>query len=86
VECGGFFAIPVYVVENIGPIKAIQRSWEMFKRTWGEGFTGRAAIAGVSGLVQILLVLLIVARVGGSIALGSLPLIILAVLFGVVVF
>jgi hypothetical protein len=58
----------------------------MFKRTWGEGFTGRAAIAGVSGLVQILLVLLIVARVGGSIALGSLPLIILAVLFGVVVF
>lgn len=81
-----FFAIPVYVVENVGPIQAIRRSWEIFKRTWGEGFTGRAAIAGVSGLVQILLVLLVVALVVGSIALGSLPLIILAILFGVVVF
>ena len=41
-----FFAIPIYVVENVGPIAAIRRSWELFKQTWGEGFTGRAAISG----------------------------------------
>lgn len=81
-----FFAIPVYVVENVGPIQAIRRSWEIFKQTWGEGFTGRAAIAGVSGLVQVLLVLLIVAMVVGSFALASLPLLILTILFGIVVF
>jgi hypothetical protein len=47
-----FFAIPVYVVENLGPIAATRRSWDIFKQTWG--FTGKAMIGGVRCLVQLM--------------------------------
>lgn len=81
-----FFAIPVYVVENVGPIQAISRSRDIFKQTWGEGFTGRAVIGGVGILVQLILIAVIVGLLVVAISTGFVPLIVLTVLFGVVAF
>ncbi len=81
-----FFAIPVFVVENVGPITAIKRSWQIFKQTWGEGFTGRAVIGGVGCLVQFVLVAILVGLFALAVAAQSILIGILAVLFGVVAF
>lgn len=61
-----FFAIPVLVIEDIGVGASLKRSWELFKQTWGEGFTGNVAIGGYSCLAYI--IVLVVG--GGLTALG----------------
>lgn len=81
-----FFAIPVFVVENVGPITAIQRSWIIFKKTWGEGFTGRAVIGGVGCLVQFILIAILVGLFALAVAAKSILIGVLAVLLGVVAF
>jgi hypothetical protein len=81
-----FFTIPVYVVENLGPIVATHRSWDIFKQTWGESFTGKAAIGGVGCLVQLLLLAIIAALIAVTAATKYLPLLGLAILFGIVSF
>lgn len=81
-----FFAIPIYVVENLGPIASIRRSWAIFKQTWGEGFTGRAVIGGVGCLVQFALTVVFVALFAIALALGSIPLLVLIALLAVVAF
>lgn len=81
-----FFAIPVYVAENVGPTRAIRRSWDVFKQTWGENFTGRAVIGGVGCLVQFVLVAIIAGLFAVAIATASAPLIVLAILFAIVAF
>ncbi len=35
-----YFVVPVLVVENVGPFKAIVRSIAILKRTWGEALVG----------------------------------------------
>ncbi|MGK7943267.1 MAG: DUF6159 family protein [Microcystaceae cyanobacterium] len=81
-----FFAIPVYIVENVGPIGAIRRSWDVFRETWGEGFTGRAMIGGVSCLVQFILLAILAALFVIGVSTLSIPLIIVAILFGIISF
>ncbi len=39
-----YFVVPVLVVEGVGPLKAIERSWAVLKRTWGESIGGHAGI------------------------------------------
>jgi hypothetical protein len=51
-----FFVVPILVVENVGPITAIQRSISVLKRAWGEALVGNFGI----GLVMFLLALPIV--------------------------
>jgi hypothetical protein len=65
-----FLVLPILVIEGIGPIAAVKRSGELFKRTWGENLMTNAGI-GIVALVATLagaipLVLLIM--VGGPIA------------------
>jgi Family of unknown function (DUF6159) len=48
-----FLVLPVLVFEGLGPIAAVKRSGELFKRTWGENLMTNAAI-GIVGLVAIL--------------------------------
>ena len=43
-----FLVLPVLVVERIGPIAAVKRSGELFKRTWGENVVANAGIGLVS--------------------------------------
>ena len=65
-----FLVLPILVIEGIGPMAAVKRSGELFKRTWGENLMTNAGI-GIVALVATLagaipLVLLIM--VGGPIA------------------
>jgi len=49
-----FLVVPVIAVEGIGPFKAIQRSWNLLKRSWGEQIAGTLSIGLVFGLIGIL--------------------------------
>jgi hypothetical protein len=65
-----FLVLPVLVIEQLGPIEAVKRSTELFKRTWGENMIANAGI-GIVALVATIVgaipcVLLI--AIGGPIA------------------
>ena len=67
-----FLVVPVVAIEGLGPIKAIQRSWELLKRSWGEQIAGTISIGMVFGLIGVLVSLLLVgAGIGLSIVLES---------------
>lgn len=65
-----FFVIPVIVVDDLGGFAAIQRSWKLFKSTWGETVVGSFSL----GLIFIPAVLLLFAgvlvMVAGSFEVG----------------
>jgi hypothetical protein len=70
-----FFVIPVLVVENVGVVDSLKRSWELWKQTWGEQFTGSVVIGGISCLIYIAVflvggALIIAAAAAGSVALA----------------
>jgi Family of unknown function (DUF6159) len=48
-----FLVLPVLVIEQIGPIDAVKRSAELFKRTWGENMIANAGIGLVAFAVTI---------------------------------
>ncbi|HLE54439.1 MAG TPA: DUF6159 family protein [Thermoplasmata archaeon] len=56
-----FFVVPVLIYEKLGPWAAVKRSASIFRRTWGEAFTGQFTmggifvLAGLAGLVPIFL-------------------------------
>lgn len=39
-----YFVVPVLVVERVGPLSAIQRSWQILRKTWGESIGGHAGV------------------------------------------
>jgi hypothetical protein len=39
-----FLAVPVLVVEGVGPIEAVKRSTQLLKKTWGEQIAGNLGI------------------------------------------
>jgi hypothetical protein len=55
-----FLVIPVFVIENVGPIDAIKRSGSLVKKTWGENITGTFSM----GIIQFLIMLAIFLLVG----------------------
>jgi hypothetical protein len=62
-----FFVIPVLVFEDLGPVDAIRRSWDLFKATWGENVIGQAGIGlvflGVGFIGFLIMVALLAAGV-----------------------
>lgn len=54
-----FLVIPVFVVENIGPVDAIKRSGSLVKQTWGENITGTFSMGIIQFLISIAIFLLI---------------------------
>jgi hypothetical protein len=48
-----YLVVPILVVENVGPIEAIQRSVSLLKRTWGEQIVGNLGIGAVFGLLTL---------------------------------
>ena len=48
-----FLVLPVLVIEQIGPIQAVKRSAELFKRTWGENMIANAGIGLVSMVATV---------------------------------
>jgi hypothetical protein len=61
-----FLAVPVLVIEGVGPIEAIKRSTHLLKKTWGEQIIGNLGI----GVVLTLAFLAMVALFGGALALA----------------
>ena len=52
-----FFVVPVIAYENLGPIAAIKRSGQLFKRTWGERVAAHFAFGWVGFLGALLIAL-----------------------------
>jgi hypothetical protein len=75
-----FLVLPVIVVEDAGPVDAVKRSAELFRRTWGENVTAQVGF-GVLGFVAVLPA---VAVLGLGAATGSVALTVLAVAASVV--
>jgi hypothetical protein len=48
-----FLVVPVLVVEDVGPVEAIQRSAAYLKRTWGEQIVGNVGMGLVFGLLSL---------------------------------
>ncbi len=65
-----FLVLPVLVFEGLGPIAAVKRSGELFKRTWGENLMTNVGI-GLVGMVAVLagaIPLALLLAVGGPLA------------------
>jgi hypothetical protein len=52
-----FLAVPILVVEGVGPVEAIKRSGSLLKRTWGEQIVGNLSINLIIGLLAVLVIL-----------------------------
>lgn len=48
-----FLAVPVLVMEEVGPLGAVRQSAEYLKSTWGEQIVGTAGIGLVFGLISL---------------------------------
>src|SRR5204863_8631612 len=48
-----FLAVPVLVVEGVGPIEAVTRSSQLLKKTWGEQLAGNIGIGVVFTLAFV---------------------------------
>jgi len=82
-----FFAVPLMVAEDLNVKDTLERSWHLFKETWGEGFVGSAAIGGISCLAYLAVLIVGGGFIAGGIYLPSIPLIVVGVailLFGFV--
>jgi hypothetical protein len=59
-----YFAIPVMIFEEKGPVEAIKESASLFRKTWGETLVGQGSIGivmiilGIAGLIPIILALM----------------------------
>jgi hypothetical protein len=62
-----YFVVPVLVVERVGPITAVQRSFAILKKTWGESITANFSI----GLVVFLATIVSIVPAVIGLALGT---------------
>lgn len=62
---GSFLAVPVLVLEGMGPFAAVVESTKLLKKTWGERVAGRISF----GLISLLLYLPAFALIAGGIYL-----------------
>jgi hypothetical protein len=59
-ELATYLALPVLVVEGVGPIEAITRSATLLKKTWGEQIVGNLSAGAVFGLLKLVVLVLAV--------------------------
>jgi hypothetical protein len=78
-----FLAIPILVVEDVGPLEAVKRSAGMLKKTWGEQIVGNFSIGLIFGLLSIALILGDVLLILAAVAADVIPVVILLVVMGV---
>jgi|ERR1051326_46827 hypothetical protein len=77
-----FFVVPVLVVENVGPFKAIGRSVSILKKTWGEALIGGFGLGFIKLLVMVpgFIIVLIGAALCGVQLLVGLPVVVVGIL------
>jgi len=71
-----FLAVPVLVVEGVGPIDAVKRSTHLLKKTWGEQIAGSIGLGAAFGLVILLGALLFGGALTLAVSTQSTPLIV----------
>ena len=77
-----YFVVPVLVVEKVGPIKAVKRSGEILRKSWGESM---GAHVGIGFAVLLAMLPCIGLVIGGGFLLGvSVPLGISVIVIGVI--
>lgn len=64
-----FFVIPVIVIEKSGPIKALQRSTAILRKSWGESLTANFGVSTIAFLLSLPAIVGVVA--GGALAAGG---------------
>lgn len=64
-----FFAVPVLVMENVGPIDAVKRSWDVLRKTWGESLIVQVSVNTATSLIGLGVFL---ALLGGGIGVAFL--------------
>lgn len=75
-----YLAVPVLVVEGVGPIEAIKQSANHLKKTWGEQIVGNFSIGLIFGLLTVLVVILGILAVILAVSTNSVAIIALTVL------
>ncbi len=78
-----FLAVPVLVMEGVGPIEAVKRSGGLLKRTWGEQIVGNVGISLVFGLMALAVILVAVALVAVTVNVAP-PLALAVILLAVI--
>jgi hypothetical protein len=73
-----YLAVPVLVLEGVGPIEAVKRSANLLKKTWGEQIVGNFGLGAVFGLLTLLVFLVGVPVMFVAVSSGSLALIVAA--------
>jgi len=71
-----YLAVPVLVIEGVGPVEAIKRSTGLLKKTWGEQIVGNFSIGLIFVLATVLVILLGIPFFILAASLESLPLMI----------
>lgn len=84
------FVLQAIVYENVGPFKAIKRSVEILKKTWGESLIKYIGFGFVEGLliffgIIVGIVLIVISAVSGSLILLFIMIIILIIYFTLVI-
>jgi len=70
-----FLAVPVLVVEGVGPIEAVKRSTRLLKKTWGEQLAGNIGIGIAFGLMFFAGLLLFAGALAAALSTHSAPII-----------
>lgn len=76
-----FLVVPILVIENEGPLSALQRSTSMLKKTWGEQIIGNFSF----GLIFIVLALPLALLLFTGIAAQSVALVVVSVIGFIVI-
>lgn len=80
-----YLAVPVLVIENVGPIEAVKRSGALLKKTWGEQVAGNFGMGAVFGLIFLGLFLVFIPAVVAVASTQSAGLVIFVVVSFIVV-
>jgi hypothetical protein len=72
-----YLAVPILVLEDVGPLQAVKRSVALLKKTWGEQIVGNFSIGLVFGIVTVVafiigIPLLVLSALTGSVVLIAL--------------
>ena len=81
-----YLAVPVLVMENVGPIDAVKRSTQLLKKTWGEQIVGNLGIGVIFGLIALLLCLIFIPAIVVAASTGSAAIIFAVILMFVLAF
>jgi hypothetical protein len=71
-----FLAVPVLVIEGVGPIEAVKRSTQLLKKTWGEQIAGNLGIGAAFTLAFFGLFALFAGALALAIPTDSAPVIV----------